>query len=251
MRFKISLLLLVVLCDLDALAQEVTIRIAATSDVHGSLFPYDFEENKPGRGSLEGVSYLVDSLRAIPKGNVVLLDNGDLVQGTPVAYYANFLQKRRKNLFARILNSLKYDAATVGNHDIEAGPAVYNRLVKDFRFPYLAGNVTEVSTGRPYFKPYTVVEREGIRIAVIGLITPAVPRWLPAHLWAGLAFGELVEAAGYWVEKVKETEHPDLVVGLFHTGYGGDRDDPADGCRKCRERDRPECSGLRCHHPGS
>jgi 2',3'-cyclic-nucleotide 2'-phosphodiesterase/3'-nucleotidase len=228
MKIKLSLLLLVVLFTLQALAQEVTLRIAATSDLHGSLFPFDFEEGQPGRTSLEGVGYLVDSLRIIPGSNLVLLDNGDLVQGTPVAYYANFLQKRRKNLFARMLNSLKYDAATVGNHDIEAGPAVYNQLVKDFRFPYLAGNVTEVSTGRPYFKPYTVVEKGGIRIAVIGLITPAVPRWLPGHLWEGLAFGDMVEAARFWVNKVRDTEHPDVVVGLFHTGYGGDREDPAD-----------------------
>ena len=78
-------------------AQQVTLRIAATSDVHGSLFPYDFEENRPGRSSLEGVSLLVDSLRKIPGGSLVLLDNGDLVQGTPVAYYANYVQKRRKN----------------------------------------------------------------------------------------------------------------------------------------------------------
>ncbi len=227
MKLRIPFFLFLIISGLPALAQEITLRIAATSDVHGSIFPYDFEENKPGRGSLEGVAFLADSLRDLPGSNLVLLDNGDLVQGTPVAYYANFVQKRRKNLFARVLNSMGYDAATAGNHDIEAGPAVYNKLLKDFRFPYLAGNVTEVSTGSPYFKPYTVIKRDGIRIVVIGLITPAVPRWLPEHLWAGLAFGEMVEAAGYWVKRVKETEHPDVVVGLFHTGFGGDRDDPA------------------------
>ena len=106
MKIKLSLLLLVVLFTLQALAQEVTLRIAATSDLHGSIFPFDFEEGQPGRTSLEGVGYLVDSLRIIPGSNLVLLDNGDLVQGTQVAYYANFLQKRRKNLFSRMLNSL-------------------------------------------------------------------------------------------------------------------------------------------------
>ncbi|NMD03959.1 MAG: bifunctional metallophosphatase/5'-nucleotidase, partial [Bacteroidales bacterium] len=162
--------------------------------MHGSIFPYDFEENRPGRSSLEGVSLLVDSLRKIPGGSLVLLDNGDLVQGTPVAYYANYVQKRRKNLFVRVLNAMKYDAATVGNHDIEAGPAVYNHLKQNFRFPYLAGNVTEERSGRPYFRPYTIVKKGGIRIAVIGLITPAVPRWLPVNLWEGLTFGEMAGA---------------------------------------------------------
>jgi 2',3'-cyclic-nucleotide 2'-phosphodiesterase / 3'-nucleotidase len=223
MNQKFWVCLLFFLFWVPVMAQEVTIRIAATSDVHGCLFPYDFEENRAGKSSLSGVSYLVDSIRKIRASNLVLLDNGDLVQGTPVAYYANFVQGGQKNLFARVLNSMKYDAATIGNHDIEAGPSIYNHLAGEFRFPYLGANVINTQTGNSYFQPYTIVERAGIRVAVIGLTTTGVPRWLPGHLWAGLNFQDITEAARYWVNIVREKEHPDAVVGLFHSGYGDDR----------------------------
>lgn len=223
MKLKIFTGLFLVLLTFQVTGKEIKIRIAATSDIHGCLFPYDFEENRAGKSSMSGIAHLVDSIRKIRNSNLVLLENGDLVQGTPVSYYANFVQEKRKNLFARVLNSMKYDAATIGNHDIEAGPAVYNHLKKAFRFPYLGANVISTQTGQSYFQPYTVIERNGIRMAVIGLITTGVPRWLPRHLWAGLTFRDMAEAAEYWMKTVRETEHPDVIVGLFHSGYGDDR----------------------------
>ena len=201
-------------------AQEITIRIAATSDVHGALFPYDFLNDKPGSTSLASVQTFVDSVRAIPGSNLILLDNGDLIQGTPAAYYANFVQKSRQNLFARVLNQMKFDAATVGNHDIEAGPEVYYRLQREFSFPWLAGNILNTTTGKPAFEPFTIIEREGIRIAVLGLITPGVPGWLPQTLWPGLEFKGIAESAEYWVAHIRQHHQPDSIIGLFHTGMG-------------------------------
>ncbi|HNQ38831.1 MAG TPA: hypothetical protein PKJ58_12775, partial [Prolixibacteraceae bacterium] len=158
--------------------QEVKIAVAATSDVHGCLFPYDFEEGRPGKSSLAGVYHLTDSMRraGIP---LVLLENGDLLQGTPVAYYANFVQQKRRNLFARVLNLMKYDGVTVGNHDIEAGPAVYYRLEKELRAPYLGANIVSNTSGEPRFNPYTMVRRQGISVAILGMTTPSIPEWLP------------------------------------------------------------------------
>jgi 2',3'-cyclic-nucleotide 2'-phosphodiesterase/3'-nucleotidase len=223
MKYSFLAGLMLLLVSFLAPGQDVRIRIAATSDVHGCLFPYDFDEDSEGKSSLAGVAHLVDSIRDIRNHNLILLENGDLVQGTPVSYYANFVQKKRTNLFARVLNTMKYDAATVGNHDIEAGPEVYNHLKEAFRFPYLGANVVSSRTGGAYFEPYTIVERKGIRIAVIGLITPAVPQWLPQKLWAGLNFGDMAEAARIWLKVVQEKERPDAVVGLFHSGFGGER----------------------------
>lgn len=201
--------------------QEVKIVVAATSDVHGCLFPYDFEEGQPGKSSLAGVYHLTDSIRrvGIP---LLLLENGDLVQGTPVAYYANFVQKKRKNLFSRALNLMDYDAATAGNHDIEAGPAVYYRMQRELQMPYLGANILNDTTGEPRFKPYTIFRREGITIAILGMITPSVPEWLPQKMWKGLSFSDMVPEARRWVEIIREREDPDLMVGLFHTGFGDD-----------------------------
>ncbi|HSV87344.1 MAG TPA: bifunctional UDP-sugar hydrolase/5'-nucleotidase, partial [Bacteroidales bacterium] len=97
---------------------------------------------------------------------------------------------------------------------------VYNRLIKEFRFPYLGANVINTETGKPFFKPYTIVERQGVRIAVLGLTTPGVPTWLPEKLWQGMSFQEIAEAAEYWVNIIKQNERPDAIVGLFHSGMG-------------------------------
>ncbi len=213
---------------LSSFSREVKIQIAATSDVHARLFPYDFVENKPAATSLAQVHYLVQALRAREGANFILLDNGDLLQGTPAAWYANFVQESEKNLFSRVMNTMGFDAATIGNHDIEAGPEVYNRLLEEFNFPWLGANVLNVETGKPYFEPYTIIERQRIRIAILGLTTTGVPNWLPPHLWEGLAFQDMVEAAEYWINHIQENENPDAIIGLFHSGLGpfeADKDD--------------------------
>ena len=203
-----------------SLAREIKIQIAVTTDVHARLFPYDFINDQPMRTSLANVHYLLSAVRSRPGSNIILLDNGDMLQGTPAAYYANFVQQSRQNLFSRVMNLMQYDAATVGNHDIEAGPEVYNRLKREFRFPYLGANVINIETGQPHFQPYTVIRRQGIRIAVLGLTTTGVPNWLPPHLWEGLHFQDMAEAAAYWVDVIKQKESPDAIIGMFHSGMG-------------------------------
>lgn len=116
------------------------------------------------------------------------------------------------------MNYMGYDAGTVGNHDIEAGHAVYDRLVKEYNFPLLAANAVNIKTGKPYFKPYYIIKRDGIKIAVFGLITPAIPNWLPPALYKGIEFRDMVETARLWMPIILK-EKPDLVVGLFHSGW--------------------------------
>lgn len=218
-HFKTLLLFLIIIFS-GVSARETRITIAVTSDVHGALFPYDFLNDTPGMTSLASVCTFTDSVRSIPGSNLILLDNGDLIQGTPAAYHANFISKSSNNLFSRIMNYMQYDAATVGNHDIEAGKPVYERLREEFNFPWLGANIVDQSGGQPAFTPYTVVERDGIRVAVLGLITPGVPNWLPETLWPGLEFRDLTESARNWVKQIRENEQPHVVIGLFHTGMG-------------------------------
>lgn len=208
-------------------SREIKVQVAVTSDVHARLFPYDFVNDQPLQASLANVHYLIRAVRSRQGSNIILLDNGDLIQGNPAAYYANFVQQSRQNLFSRVMNLMQYDAATVGNHDIEAGPEVYNRLKKEFRFPYLGANVINTETGLPHFQPYTIIRRQGIRIAVLGLTTTGVPNWLPEHLWKGLEFQDMAVAAAYWVEQIKQKENPDAIIGLFHSGMGPADPDPS------------------------
>jgi 2',3'-cyclic-nucleotide 2'-phosphodiesterase/3'-nucleotidase len=95
---------------------------------------------------------------------------------------------------------------------------VYDRLVKEYNFPLLAANAIDIKTGKPYFKPYTIIMKDGLKIAVFGLITPAVPTWLPPELYAGIEFKDMVETAKLWMPVIQK-EKPDLIVGLFHSGW--------------------------------
>ena len=81
--------------------------------------------------------------------------------------------------------------------------------------------IIDNATGKPYLKPYEVLERDGVRIAVLGMITPAIPSWLPEKLWSGLHFEEMEPCARKWVKIIKEKENPDVIVGLFHAGKSG------------------------------
>lgn len=203
-------------------AQDVRIRVLATADLHANFFPHDFSRDVPNRGSLAHVLSFVEEQRAVAGQQVILLDNADLLQGQPTGYYFNFVSERTPHFIADVMNFARFDAASVGNHDVEMGYEVYNRLKHEFNFPWLAANILHLRTGLPFFEPYTILEREGVRIAVLGLVTPSVPNWLPRKLWEGLEFIGMYAAASYWMEHIQTHENPDLVIGLFHSGPGPD-----------------------------
>ncbi|MDI3527411.1 MAG: 2,3-cyclic-nucleotide 2-phosphodiesterase / 3-nucleotidase [Tenuifilum sp.] len=217
-RLFFSVLLIFAALTLAA-QQEVTIKILETSDVHGALFPFDFIRNKPMDGSLARVYTYVKQERSKPNQYVILLDNGDILQGQPTVYYSNFIDSASPNIVSQMLNYMGYDAATVGNHDVETGPAVYRKVERESNFPWLAANAINTTTGKPAFKPYTVIERAGVKVAVLGLITPGIPKWLPKILWPNMQFNDMVESAKYWVKYIQKKEKPHIIIGLFHSGY--------------------------------
>ncbi|WP_290662665.1 bifunctional UDP-sugar hydrolase/5'-nucleotidase [Ignavibacterium sp.] len=199
-------------------AQTVNVKIIETSDVHGAIFPYDLVNDRSSNSSLAQVMTYLNEQRSDTNQIVFLLDNGDILQGDPVVYYYNFEKTDTLHLYADVMNYMKYDAATIGNHDIETGHNVYDKFNEEINFPWLAANAVRTSDGQPYFKPYTTIERGGIKIAVLGLITPAIPKWLPEKIWDGMQFDDMIQTAEKWVKKIRETEQPDLLIGLFHAG---------------------------------
>lgn len=201
--------------------QTVTLRIVETSDVHGSFFPYDFITRKPKRGTLARVSTYVNKLRAELGENVILVDNGDILQGQPTCYYYNYIDTESTNVAADVINYMHYDAETFGNHDVETGHACYDKWIKEVNCPMLGANIIDTKTGKPYVPPYTILNRQGVKIAIIGMITPAIPNWLTEDIWSGLRFDEMVSTARYWMDYLQKNEHPDVVVGLFHSGKEG------------------------------
>ena len=232
--------LLSLLCIMTTTRAEpatLTLTIVETSDVHGAFFPYDFIERRPMRGSLARVSSYLKRLRS--QGPVVLLDNGDILQGQPVCYYSNYVRTDAPNIAAEVLNYLRYDAACFGNHDVETGHAVYDKWIREVQCPVLGANIIDLKSGKPYVEPYLMLERDGVRIAILGMLTPAIPNWLHQSLWSGMRFEEMVSCARRWVKVLREQEQADVVVGLFHSGWEGGISTPAydeDATRKIAEQ---------------
>ncbi|MDO4163838.1 MAG: 5'-nucleotidase C-terminal domain-containing protein [Bacteroides sp.] len=203
---------------LSAQEREVKLKIVQTSDIHGNFYPYDFILRRDAAGSLARVHAFVQKKREIYKDNLILLDNGDILQGQPTAYYYNYIDTVSPHVAAEMLNFMGYDAGNMGNHDVETGRAVFDRWAGECNFPILGANIIDTATGKTHFKPYQVLEREGVKIVVLGMITPAIPVWLSENLWKGLRFDDMEETARKWMKIIREKEQPDLVIGLFHAG---------------------------------
>ena len=220
--------------SLSAQAQQssktVTLKVIETSDVHGHFFPWDFMEGKPLKGTLTRANSYINRERQKYGDNLLLIDNGDILQGQPCVYWSNFVMPEDENLAARVINYMKYDAETVGNHDIEPGHKVYDKWIREVRCPLLGANIVKeeckngeanpqnIYTG---LQPYSVHVKDGVKICVIGMLTPAIPNWLNKSIWKGIEFEEMVSCARKWVKYIQEHEKPDLIFGLFHSGKDG------------------------------
>ena len=198
--------------------KTIRLQIIETSDTHGGFFPWDFTNNHPTKTSMAHVSSYINKVRKENPDAVILLENGDILQGQPINYYFNYIATDKQNISSQYVNLLKYDAQNFGNHDLETGHPVYDKWKSELLCPLLGANIISKDTGKPYAKPYTIIERKGVKVAVIGLVTPAVPNWLAEDLWEGMEFKEMISSAREWIDIVQRTEQPDVVIGLFHSG---------------------------------
>ena len=210
--------------------KTVKLKVIETSDVHGYFFPWDFTEGKVLKGSLARANTYIKKERKKYGNNLLLIDNGDILQGQPCAYWSNFVKTENENLAASVINYMKYDVETLGNHDLEPGHKVYDKWISEVRCPLIAANVVkegcknrDANPANVYngLKPYSIHYKGGAKICVIGLLTPAIPQWLNEPIWKGIEFEEMVSSARKWVKYVKEHEKPDLIFGLFHSGLDG------------------------------
>ncbi len=201
--------------------KTVMLRIVETSDVHGAFFPYNFTERRDMSGTMARVSSYLKRQRKEMGNRLILLENGDILQGQPTCYYTNFVATDKPNIAAEVVNYLKYDAQTFGNHDVEVGHKVYDKWIKELDCPVVGANIIDLKSGKPYVEPYVIIEREGVRVAILGMLTPAIPNWLHQSLWSGMRFEEMVSCTKRWVKILREQEKADVVIGLFHSGWDG------------------------------
>lgn len=212
---------LLVTMNSESRTRHVHLKWIHTSDVHGALFGYNYLTHKAVEGGLAATYSYCQELRKSLHDNLILTDGGDVLQGQPSVYYYNFMDTTSTHLVASCMNECGYVAGVMGNHDIETGHSVYDRWMEDVNFPILGANIIDRNTGQPYLKPYTTIIRDGVKIAILGMVTPAIPNWLPENLWSGLEFEDIVTSARHWVKVIQEKEHPDLLIGLFHSGLNG------------------------------
>ena len=191
-----------------------------TSDLHAYIFPYDYFRAREADIGLSRVATLVDRVRA--EGNpVLLLDSGDTIQGSPLGYYHHRKHPGPPDPTMLAMSHLRFDAMAVGNHEFNFGLPAIESARHDASFPWLSANVVK-EDGTPFFTPYLVKEMNGVRVGILGLITPNVPNWETPENYAGLTFLDTVETARRYVPLLREKEGVDVVVAVTHQGLERD-----------------------------
>ena len=216
-----AVLTLAAVAPLPAQSGRFDLVIAATTDVHGRLRGWDYYANTadPAR-TLAGAATIVDSVRAANPGRVLLVEGGDILSGNPLLYVAAKVAPPPVHPVIAAMNVMHYDAAVLGNHEFNFGVPALRAAIAKAAFPFLAANVRNAQ-GRPFVAPYTLIDRRGVRIAVIGGTTPGSMLWDRDYLReAGLTVTDIVTSVRTAVAEVRR-QKADVVVVLLHSGLDG------------------------------
>ncbi len=205
----------------QAAQRRTWITIISTTDLHGNILPVDYYTNKPEARGLARAATIIKAARK-ENPNLLLLDSGDTIQGTPLAYYHNKKNNAPPDPMMLMMNALQYDAMAVGNHEYNFGLKVLEKARGEARFPWLSANTYHAGSDRTFYKPYIVKEVNGLRVGVLGLTTPGIPNWENRENYAGLEFREPVGEAKKWVGVLRDQERVDLVVIAMHMGIERD-----------------------------
>jgi 2',3'-cyclic-nucleotide 2'-phosphodiesterase/3'-nucleotidase len=205
----------------------IRLRLLETSDLHGCIYDYDYFHDKPDATvGLAKIATLVDAARR-EAANTLLLDNGDLIQGNPLADYVALregLPPGAIHPMFRAMNLMGYDAATLGNHEFNYGLEFLERALADAAFPYVSANVTRAD-GSPLVPPWTVLERDlladdgtrqRVRIGIIGFLPPQIVVWDKSRLAGRVTTADIVEAATRQLPALRARS--DIIVALCHSG---------------------------------
>src|SRR6266566_1257368 len=200
-------------------AEPFDLVIASTTDVHGRLRAWDYYANQMEavRG-LTRAATIVDSVRAVNPGRVILLDAGDLLQGNPLAYVAAKISRDRTNPVISAMNAMQYDAAAIGNHEYNYGVPYLDSAISQARFPFLSANTYRLDPeGVHAYRPWVIVERAGVKVGIVGATTPGVTVWDAENIRGRLRFGDIVPAVRQAVEEVRGAG-ADIVLVTVHSG---------------------------------
>lgn len=198
------------------------IKLLVTSDLHGNLVGWDYFTAAPAELGLAKISTLVRQERQ-ENPNCLLIDNGDILQGTPLdTYYSTVDRSWSVHPMFQAFNAMNYDAIVLGNHEFNYGRAMLEKVIAGSACPLLSANTLETKTGRCWskIKPYTIkhflLDGQPLRIGIIGLTTESIPNWESPENFAGLSFDDQVAAARRAIDEIKGKT--DLLIISSHSG---------------------------------
>ncbi|KHA61565.1 2', 3'-cyclic nucleotide 2'-phosphodiesterase [Vibrio variabilis] len=215
-----------------AMAETIKLRIVETTDIHTNVMDYDYYKDKPSQKiGLTRTATLVKQARAEVE-NSVLVDNGDLIQGSPMGDYmaSKGIEAGEVHPVYKAMNQLNYDVGNIGNHEFNYGLEFLAETINDADFPYVSANVFDKKTGKHYFKPYIIkshsfkdvegVEHE-IKVGYIGFVPPQIMVWDKKNLEGKVFAKDIKETAEELVPQMK-AEGADVIVAIPHSGVSSD-----------------------------
>jgi 2',3'-cyclic-nucleotide 2'-phosphodiesterase/3'-nucleotidase len=205
----------------NSTSKRAHVVILSTTDMHGHIFPIDYYTNEYDNVGIAKVATLVKQARK-DDPDLLLLDSGDTIQGTPLEYLHNKRNNTPPDPMMLTMNALKYDAMAVGNHEYNFGLKVLEKARSEAKFPWLSANTYDVGTSTTHYKPYIVKEVQGVKIGILGLTTPGIPYWENKPNYEGLEFHETVGEAKKWVHVLRDNEKVNVVVIAMHMGIEED-----------------------------
>jgi 2',3'-cyclic-nucleotide 2'-phosphodiesterase/3'-nucleotidase len=212
-------------------AGRFRLTVLGTTDTHGSVFNWDYfkdveyDDSAHNDIGLAKISTLVTAMRAERgEANTLLLDAGDTIQGTPLAYYyakVDPITGGSVHPMAKAMNAIGYDAAALGNHEFNYGLETLRTFESQCEFPLLSANSVDWATAAPIFKPYVIrtfkARGRAVKVGILGLVTPGVAIWDKANVEGQVRFPGIVEQAKVMVPKLKAAGC-DLVIVSCHSG---------------------------------
>ena len=205
--------------DSSAASDTARVVLVATTDVHGRATAWDYQTDTAFAGGLARAATVVDSLRRVHPGQVVVVDAGDLIQGDPFAAYFANVDTVTPSPIIEAMNLIGYDAATPGNHEFNWGLGTWRRVLAGRRFHYVSANIVSEPRGKRLFPASAVVRRGPVRVGIAGFTTPGVMVWDRDNV-RGRVRVTPVEAQRATVLRDLERQS-DLQVVLIHAGMEG------------------------------
>ena len=218
------------LASLSGLSQAATIelRVLETTDIHTNIMDFDYYKGQPtNQFGYARVATLIREARNEVE-NSVLVDNGDLIQGSPMGDFMadKGLKKGDVHPVYKAMNLMDYDVGNIGNHEFNYGLDFLDKATSGANFPYISANVYDAKTGKHLFKPYLIKEQqftdtEGkqqtVKVGYIGFVPPQIMQWDKKNLEGKVIAKDITETARQLVPQMKK-EGAEVIIAIPHSG---------------------------------